>query len=210
MYIGHGLLELRKESNFFNLLSYYFFSFSISVTALLITLLFTYYPIQSSTILYSFSFNFLHFTSSRKKTFFSLLLLVFGSFILCYVPPLSCLLRSCMGFHSVLSSFQPSFVKERKMREISIALLLFQEGYSIQVCFAGCPFGVWLLIFQSFSLFLWWRVWLGSRTTYNCLTQVWAFFAVWSSCAFIQELSGLPLSLRRCFQSSCFSPPPAT
>ena len=36
------------------------------------------------------------------------------------------------------------------MREISIALLLSQGGYSIQVCISGCPFCVWLPIFHSF------------------------------------------------------------
>ncbi len=68
---------------------------------------------------------------------------------LCHHYPV---LRSCVGFHSVLSSFQPSFVKEKKsVREISIALLLFQEGYGIQVCLYGCPF---LSGFPFFIVFL--------------------------------------------------------
>lgn len=86
---------------------------------------------------------------------------------------LSCSLGSCLGFHFVLSSCQPSFVKESKsVREISIAFSLFQEGCIIQVCPSRCPFCAWFLIFHSSSLFLLWMVQPESGGTYNCSTQV--------------------------------------
>lgn len=104
-------------------------------------------------------------------TLLLLLTFVFYNSFLLSVPPLCCLLRSCVGFHSVLSSFQAIFIKNR-VWAISIALLLFQEGYGIQVYRSGCPFCVRLSISHSYSVFLRWRVQLGSCATYNCFTQV--------------------------------------
>lgn len=145
------------------------------LTALLFILLVTYYPpllfIHPHTLFcHSTSFpSYVVGTSINWLSVFSSPLFSASPFC---VLSLSCLLRSCVGFHSVLSSFQPSFVKESKsVSEISIALLLFQEGCGIQVCPFGSPFCAWLPIFHSFSLFLLWMVRPGSWVTYNCLSQ---------------------------------------
>lgn len=113
-----------------------------------------------------FTFSFLNFICSRNVHKLTLptfsFPLVFSCSFLCAVS-LFFLLGSCVGFHSVLSFLQHSFVKE-SVREISIALLLVGEGCGIQVCPSGWPFSVWLLI----SFLLLWMVW----HYYDCLIVV--------------------------------------
>lgn len=190
VYIGHGLFRTKKKSKvvlmiFLTLLlSHSLFLFSFPVLSpscplwllYMLSSLFLLILSYSSSVLTPRLYDVLPSLCSRnistRNDFFSLILsLVFYLCFLLSVPPLSCLLRFCVGFHSVLSSFQSGFVKERKsVIEISIALLLFQEKLRHSRGLLWMPILCLASISHSFSLFLWWTV--GSCTTVltNCLT----------------------------------------
>lgn len=120
VYIGHGLYPTKQEKSFFKISLTLLLPHSVFfrplrhpllTTFLIIPL--TYLPSSIHPGTFFFLAPLATFFSSRGTSITLLLAillaLVFCRSLLLSVPPLSCLLRCCIGFHSPLSSLQPRF-----------------------------------------------------------------------------------------------------